>query len=220
MCACQGPGAPRAPPHVTVETLDSETGYSHVRRAMGPGAAFPAMSWPGPQCTAIRGHSAGKKAPRAPLLGRLGLITQAGSCLFRIDCDSEGSYQTSHAAWAPATCTGAASGGFCNLGPLIRGLVCTPPPRLLHCPQRQIGARLVLGGCPRLGSSAVPARGDGAQGAGGVLARVGDRREPEPARVCLGVHGCARLGVCAHVRACVRARMRVRERHRLESDWR
>ena len=79
MCACQGPGAPRAPPHVTVETLDSETGYSHVRRAMGPGAAFPAMSWPGPQCTAIRGHSAGKKAPRASLLGRLGLITQAGS---------------------------------------------------------------------------------------------------------------------------------------------
>lgn len=180
--------------------------------ATGPGAAFSAMSWPGPQCTAIRGHCARKKAPGAPLLGRPGLITQAGTCLFRINCDSKGSYQTSHAAWAPATLHGRCFWRFLQPGAPDPGISLHPftaapalPPAPDRCP---VGVAWL----PQVRLKCCPSPGGRCSGCRGVLARGGDRCEPEPACVCLGVHGCVRLGVCVHVRVCARARVHVYER--------
>lgn len=189
--------------------------------AMEPGAAFSAMSWPGPQCTAIRGHSARKKATRAPLLGCLGLITQAGTCLFRIDCDSKGSYQTPHAAWAPATLHGCCFWRFLQPGTPDPGISLHPFTAAPALPPVPDGCPVGVTWLPQVRPKCCPSPGGRCSGCRGSWPGVGTDVSlslPVCAWVCTGV--CA--WVCVRVCECVRAHtcMRMKERHRVESDWR
>lgn len=141
------------------ETLGSERVRGHSGDIRMPMGFWDSASWgqEGPFLdTMVQGLNAqeteatllGGKPPGAPQTRPPGIITGAGTCLPspRIDCDSKGPGLSPTPPPPPRQLVLMSPAsirlpeGFCSLGPLDQGLICTPSPRLPHSPQYQVDA--------------------------------------------------------------------------------
>ena len=145
--------------------------------------------------------------PRADFLG---LVGQTGTCLpsLRTDCDPRGPGLSQPVLTPP---TSVLLRVFLQPGTPIQGLACTPLSQLLHGPQHQVDALLVLGDRLRLSSGVVLAQGGlSMQRVPGLGRGGGGRCVPVPVGVCGDQGVCVCVCTCVCVWACVHACVSVR----------